>query len=180
MLTLDHLLQISNAMESSREIFCKTPTHFAFWHALSTVNWKYQLVTDCFSQMHLSLKDITKQWCKTKGTSPLSLAKITPSLCECASESCYMREIRQLYHGLFISSANQTEGYFTCPCRPNCSISKGNCALNGILSLINTEAWLCFQKGCFVPMVGWTLLIPGCQPDPVALPRTCGNVLALS
>lgn len=28
------------------------------------------------------------------------------------------------------------------------------CMLNGILSPINTGAWLCFWKGCFVPMVG--------------------------
>lgn len=89
-------------------------------------------------------------------------------------------EIRLLYLGLLLSSANQTEAYFTGLYLPECSALKGNsdCALYGILSPINTAAKLCFGKGCSVPMV--ELLIPGCQADPAAMPRTWGNVLAPS
>ncbi len=91
-LTLGDWLQISKEPQR-REVL--VVTHSQILWVLTCPRRSQLKVPTCHSlsfqqtsQMHLILKHITKQWCsKTKGTSPLSLSRITPSPGERTSKS---------------------------------------------------------------------------------------------
>lgn len=133
--------------EGGREVFSLTHSQ--------TLCILYQPVTACLSDR---LPKCTSFWNTLLNNDALRQkahhhSRTTPSPGEWASKSHHMWKTRHCTLNYLSNLQTKLKPTLLVHIFP---ASKGNwdCALNGILSPINTAAWLCFWKGCFVPMVG--------------------------